>query len=142
MLTRAVCVVAAIAFGATAVIAQDVIAERKTLMKRSGDMAKQGTQMARGDTPYDNAKAQAVLAVFVDKAEKLPKLFPDTSKSGDTRAAPAIWDKSAEWNAAIAKFGADAKAAQASAKDLETFKAGFSAVGRNCGSCHESFRKS
>jgi cytochrome c556 len=142
MLVRAACVVAALVFGATAVIAQDVIAERKALMKRSGDMAKQGTQMARGDAPYDNAKAQAVLAVFVDKAQKLPKLFPESSKSGDTRAAPAIWEKSAEWNKAIEKFGADAKAAQASAKDLDSFKAGFSAVGRNCGSCHETFRKS
>ena len=142
MFIRVACVVAALAFATTAVIAQDVIAERKALMKRSGDMAKQGTQMARGEAPYDNAKAQTVLAAFVDKSEKLPKLFPDTSKSGDTRAAPAIWDKPAEWNAAIAKFGADAKAAQASVKDLDTFKAGFTAVGRNCGSCHEAFRKS
>ena len=50
MFIRVVCVVAALAFGATAVIAQAVIAERKALMKRSGDMAKQGTQIARGET--------------------------------------------------------------------------------------------
>ena len=141
MIFRTVCVVAAIALGTTAVIAQGVIVERQNLMKRSGDMAKQGAQIARGNVPFDLAKAHAVFDTFIDKAERLPKLFPpDTKTGGDTKALPAIWDKPADWTAAIEKFGADSKAAKAGTKDLESFKTNFSAVGRNCGSCHESFR--
>jgi cytochrome c556 len=71
----------------------------------------------------------------------LPGAFPAASKTGDTRALPAIWDKPAEFSAAIAKFAADVKAAQASAKDLDSFKTAYAAIGRNCGSCHEAFRK-
>ena len=143
MIFRTVCVAAAIALGATAVIAQDIIAERQSLMKRSGDMAKQGAQIARGNVPFELAKAQAVFDTYIDKAERLPKLFPPTSKTGgDTKALPAIWDKPADWTAAIEKFGNDSKAAKAGTKDLESFKTNFSTVGRNCGSCHEGFRRS
>jgi cytochrome c556 len=141
MLIRTVIAVAAVAVGVTTALAQDVIAERKALMKRSGDQAKLGAQMARGQDPFDLAKAQAVLATYADKAAKLPNLFPATSKTGDTRAMPAIWDKPAEWQAAIKKFADDAKAAQAAAKDLDSFKTAFANVAKNCGGCHETFRK-
>jgi cytochrome c556 len=139
---RIVLVAAAMAVGATAVVAQgDVIAERKALMKRSGEQARAGAQMVRGEAPYDQAKAQAVLANFADKANKLPNLFPATSRTGETRALPAIWEKPTEFKAAVDKFGADVKAAQANTKDLDSFKTSFAAVGRNCGTCHEAFRR-
>ncbi len=132
----------AVAIGATAVAAQgDVIAERQALMKRSGEQGRIGTQMVRGEAPYDQAKADAVLANFADKAAKLPTLFPEDSRTGATRALPGIWDKAVEFNAAIAKFAADVKAAQGATKDLESFKAAYTAVNRDCGTCHETFRR-
>jgi len=141
MLIRTACVAVIIAFGPAIAFAQDIIAQRQALMKRSGAEARVGAQMARGEVPFDAAKAQAIFATFADKAAKLPTLFPDNSKAGDTRAAPAIWEKPAEFKAEIAKFAADAKKGQETAKDLESFKAAFSATGRDCGSCHETFRK-
>lgn len=142
MLIRTACVAVTLVFSGSAVIAQsDIIGQRQALMKRSGAEARIGAQMARGEIPFDAAKAQAVFATFADKAAKLPNLFPENSKTGDTRAAPAIWEKPAEFKAEIAKFAADAKKGQETAKDLESFKAAFSATGRDCGSCHETFRK-
>jgi cytochrome c556 len=97
--------------------------------------------MADGKQPLDLAAAKKAFASFQSAAAKLPDLFPESSKTGDTRALPAIWEKSAEFKAAAAKFGADAKAAEASTKDLPSLKAAFAEVGKNCGSCHQSFRK-
>lgn len=140
MLVRAACVAAAIAVGSTFAFAQDIIAQRQALMKSSGAEAKVGAQMARGAMPFDADRAKKIFSVYADKAAKLPALFPEDSKTGDTRAAAAIWEKPDQWKAEIAKFAADAqKGLQAT--DLESFKVAFGATGKDCGSCHETFRK-
>ena len=109
-------------------------------MKRSGEQAKIGSQMVRGDIAFDLAKMHAIFAAFAEKATKLPSLFPDDSKTGETRARAAIWERPDEWKAAIDKFAADTKEARAQATDLESFKTTFRQVGRPCHSCHETFR--
>ncbi len=139
---RTVLAVAAIAIGITAVAAQsDPIAARKALMKGVGDQTKTGGQMAKGEVPYDQTKAQAILTTYSDAAAKMPSLFPDNSKTGgDTAALPAVWTGKEDFDAKFAKFGADAKAAQATVKDLDSFKASFSGITKNCGGCHETYR--
>lgn len=142
MMKRTVFAVAALVAGVTAVAAQDVIAQRIELMKRSGAQARIGTQMIKGETPFELAKAQAIFDAYIDKAQKMRTLFPENSKTGgNTRALPAIWEKPAEWNAAIAKFEAESRAAKAATKDLDTFKTAFENVGKNCGGCHQPFRR-
>lgn len=142
MLIRTACVVVAIAFSATAVIAQsDPISQRKELMKSVGGQARVGAQFAKGEAPFDLAKAQAVFATYASVAAKMPALFPDNSKTGgETTAAPKIWEDMNGFKAGFAKFEADAKAAQASVKDIDSFKTAFSDMGKNCGGCHETFR--
>lgn len=126
---------------ATAQSGDEIIKKRQALMKRSGDMAKLGASMVRGDTPFDKAKADQIFGAFADKAAQLPNLFPENTKTGgDTHAAPAIWEKSDEFKAKIAKFASDVKNAQASDSDLASFKTSFAAVGGNCRGCHETFR--
>jgi cytochrome c556 len=133
--------IAILAIGASAVAAHPrVISERQALMKRSGEQAKVGSQMVRGDIAFDLAKTHAIFAAFAEKAAKLPSLFPDDSKTGETRARAAIWERPDEWKAAIDRFAADTKEADAQTTDLETFKGTFRQVGRNCHSCHETFR--
>ena len=47
----------------------------------------------------------------------------------------------ADFKARFAKFGDDAKAASASVKDLDSFKAAIGTIGKNdCGSCHQTYR--
>jgi cytochrome c556 len=131
-------------FGATAAAAQscqDTINTRQTLMKHSGASAKLATSMVKGETPFDLAKTQEIFATFATDAKQMPTLFPDCSKTGnDTTAGPAIWDKRDDFNAAISKFAADIKAAQDNTKDLDTFKASFQTIGKDCSSCHQTFR--
>ena len=141
-MVRTVLAVAAIAIGVTAVAAQsDPIAARKEVMKGVGAVTKTGGQMAKGEIPYDQTKAQEVFTTYVNASAKMPTLFPDNSKTGgDTAALPAIWSGMDDFKAKFAKFGADAKAAQGSVKDLDSFKASFGAVTKNCGGCHETYR--
>ena len=141
-MVRGVLIVAGCALCATAVLAQqDPIAARKALMKANGDQAKIGSAMAKGEAPFDLAKAQVVFATFADSAGKVGQLFPENSKTGgDTAALPKIWETPDDFKAKLAKFGTDAKAAQASVKDLDSFKAAFGTVGKDCGGCHESYR--
>lgn len=141
-MNRTVLAVAAIAIGVTAVAAQsDPIAARKQHMKDVGAQTKTGGGMAKGEVPYDQSKAQGIFAAYVKAATDLPNLFPDTSKiGGDTAALPAIWANKADFDSKAAKFAADAKQAQTQVKDLDTFKASFSGVTKNCGGCHETYR--
>ena len=139
----AVASIAAVALGVSVAVAQqDVIKERKDIMKANGDQAKIGAGMAKGEQPFDLAAAQKVFATYTDAASKMPNLFPDNSKTGeDTAALPKIWEDMADFKARFAKFGDDAKAAQSSVKDLDSFKAAFGDIGKNdCGGCHQLYR--
>jgi cytochrome c556 len=139
---RTVLVVAAVALGATVVVAQqDPIAARKALMKANGEQARIGTQMAKGEAPFDLAKAKAIFTTYQDAAAKMPNLFPDNSKTGgETAASPKIWENKADVTARFAKFGQEAKSAEGATRDLDTFKAQFQEVQKNCGGCHEQYR--
>lgn len=139
---RTVLAVAAVALGATIVVAQqDPIAARKAVMKANGEQARIGTQMVKGEAPFDLAKAKAIFVTYQDAAAKMPNLFPDNSKTGgETAALPKIWESKADFDAKFAKFGQEAKAAEAAVRDLDTFKAQFPEVQKNCGGCHELYR--
>jgi cytochrome c556 len=121
---------------------QDPIAARKALMKANGDQAKIGVAMIKGDQPFDAAAVHKIFATFEDAAAKMPNLFPDNSKTGgDTSADPKVWENMPDFKARFSKFGNDAKAADASSKDIDSFKTAFADIGKNdCGSCHQLYR--
>ncbi len=135
--------VAAIEIGATAVLAQqDPIAARKALMKANGDQSKVATDMLEAKQPFDLAAAKKVFATFAEAGDKAPALFPDTSKTGgDTAALPTIWEDKADFTARLAKFASEAKAAGAPTKDFDSFKVQITEVRKNCGGCHQTYRK-
>jgi cytochrome c556 len=145
----AVASVAAIALGLGVAIAQqDVIKERKDLMKANGAQAKIGADMIKGAKPFDMAAVHKIFAQFQEAAQKMPNLYPASSK--DEAGSPAadqfsptakVWDNMANFKARFAKFAADAKAADASVKDDATLKAAFGNIGKNdCGACHQIYR--
>ena len=140
---RNVLAVAVLALGATALVAQtDPIAARKALMKANGDQSKIATEMLEAKQPFNLEAAKKIFATFAEAGEKAPALFPDTSKTGgDTAALPAIWENKADFTAKLAKLAADSKAAGAAVKDADTFKAQVTEVRKNCGGCHQTYRK-
>ena len=142
MMKRVVLAVAVVALGVTAVVAQgDPIAARKALMKENGAQSKVAREMIEGKEPFTLAKAQKVLATFAAAAAKGKNLWPDSSKSGDTASLPAVWENKADFEAKLAKLSSDAKAEEPKVKDLDSFKAAMGAIGKNCGGCHNTYRK-
>ena len=136
--------VALVAVGSAtvAVRADDgAIDARQKLMKGNGAAAKLGSDMGKGTVPFDLDKAKGLFDVFADTAAKAPDLFPKGSETGgDTTASPKIWTDTAAFNAEFVKFGKDAADGKASVKDLDTFKAAFGAIAKDCGSCHDGWR--
>jgi cytochrome c556 len=142
MMKRIVLAVAVVALGVTAVVAQsDPIAARKALMKENGKQSGIARAMIEGKEPFDLAKAKTVLANFAAASEKGKNLWPDNSKAGDTASLPAIWENKADFDAKLAKLSADAKAKDAGVKDLDSFKAAMGDIGKDCGGCHNTYRK-
>ena len=146
---RTVLTVAVVALGVSVAAAQqDPIKERKALMKSNGDQAKIASAMAKGEAPFDLAAARKIFAQFQDAAAKMPGLYPDNTKSeanspdaDDFSPKPKVWEDMADFKARFVKFGEDAKAADASVKDLDSFKAAIGNIGKNdCGGCHELYR--
>jgi len=134
--------VASLVIATTAVVAQqDPISARKALMKANSDQAKIGAAMAKGEAPFDLAKAKTIFATYAKSTEAFGDLFPPNSKTGEkANAAPKIREDMADFKAKIVKFGADTKAAAAAIKDLDSLKAQFGAVQKNCGGCHQTYR--
>ncbi len=130
-----------LAFGATTLAQQDPLATRKALMKRNNDNAALLVKMMRGQEPFDAAKVDEALAQWADTGEKFPSLFPDNTKDGDTRATPAVWEKRAEFNALAARFAKNSKDNRGKAKNADDVKAIVALIGKDCGDCHETFRK-
>jgi cytochrome c556 len=142
MVIRSLAVVAALAIGVTAVVAQgDPIAARKALMKENGNQSRIAREMIEGKQPFSLPAAKKVLATFAEVHDKAKNLWPDTSKAGDTASLPAVWENKADFDAKLVKFSADAKAAEAKVTDLDSFKAQMGEVGKACGGCHQTYRK-
>jgi cytochrome c556 len=129
--------------GITAVIAQsDPIAARKAVMKENGNQSRIAREMIEGKQPFSLDAAKKVLTTFGETADKAKNLWPDNSKTGgDTASLPAIWETKADFEAKLVKFSTDSKAATGKVTDLDSFKAQMSEIGKNCGGCHNNYRK-
>jgi len=131
----------ALSVGFALAAGSDAIKERRALMKANGDATKPLVPMMKGQAPFDLATVQKALKTYMNAAEKMPALFPDDSKTGDTHALPAIWDNKADLDARFKKLGEDAKAALDKVKDEASFKAIMPNFYKNCGGCHEKYRE-
>ena len=141
-MVRGIALVAAVLIGATTVYAQSAaISARQEAMKAIAGAAKEPGAVMKGEAKFDLAKVHSSLAVYQEQAVKLKNLWPDDSKSGDTAALPAVWDKKSEFIALFDKMAANAKAASANIKDEASFKAEWPKVMSSCGGCHREYRK-
>lgn len=140
----AIAVLTTIAVGATAitVVAQDTVSQRKVLMKAVGGASKTGSQMAKGEVPFDAAKAAEAMGTLVTSWPAFVKLFPKgTETGGETTASPKVWESFKDFEDKGVSFVSAATAAQkAAANGADAFKAAFGEVGKSCGNCHQTYR--
>ena len=146
MMMRTVVVVGTLLLGVGAGVAQqDAVKVAQDTMKATGkSMGGVLSPMFKGEKPYDQAAVDAALAQFDDTAKKLPTLFPasvkDAKWEGDYSPTPKIWQDKADFDAKIASFAKVVSEARAKIKDLDSLKANFPGIGKECGACHETFR--
>lgn len=127
--------------GIAAAAGADAIKERRALMKANGEASKPLVPILKGTAPFELTPVQKALKTYIKAADKMPALFPDDSKTGDTHALPALWENKADVDARFKKLGEDAKAALAAVKDEASFKAMMPDFFKNCGGCHEKYRE-
>ncbi|MDP1582292.1 MAG: cytochrome c [Bradyrhizobium sp.] len=143
---RTIVVVTTLVLGAGAGMAQqDAVKLAQDTMKANGkNMGAVLGPMFKGEKPYDQAAVDAALNQFVDTAKKLPTMFPDSVKDakweGDFSPSPKIWTDKAGYDAKVASFAKVVNEAKAKVKDLDTLKANFPGIGKECGACHETYR--
>ncbi len=142
---RTVVVVGTLLLGVGAVVAQqDVVKSTQTIMKNTGKNAGAVGAMVKGEKPYDQATVDAAMVVIDETAKKLPTLFPASIKGlkaeGDYSASPKIWEDKAGFDAHIASFTKAVTDAKGKIKDLDSLKATWPAIGKECGGCHETYR--
>ena len=134
------------ATAAAAFAADDPIAVRKALMQGNGAAAGLSAGMMKGEIAYSPAAGKAAIASFNGTAMAFGDFFPEGSDMGaNTRAAAAIWDDRAGFDAELAKFqAATAAATTASGRggpaDLDAFKAAVGPILGTCRSCHEGYQ--
>jgi len=141
---RTVVIAGALLIGVSAVMAQDAVKDAQAVMKANGKNAGALGAMVKGEKPYDQAAVDAAFAQFEETAKKLPTLFPASMKGmkleGDYDASPKVWDDKAGFDEHAASFAKTVDEARGKIKDLETLKANFPLVGKQCGGCHETYR--
>ncbi len=119
----------------------DPIAQRVETMKGVGALwYGDVNKMMKGEIPYDKAKFVAALDRMIAASKAMPGLFPDTSKTGTTKALPAIWEKKSDFDARWKKIGDEATAAKASVTDEASFKKLQPDLNKNCNECHSPYR--
>ena len=145
MMMRTVVVVGTLLLGAGVVAAQqDQLKLAQDQMKGNGRNAGAVAAIVKGEKPYDQATVDAALAQFEDTVKKFPTLFPDSLKGqkweGEYSPSPKVWEDKAGFQAKVANFAKAVAEAKPKIKDLDSLKANFSSVTKECGGCHETFR--
>jgi len=133
---------AGLALGLTCVAASagNPVEERQATMKQVGQTMKEATAFTSAQTPFDAAKVKTLMDGVAGSAKKLKGLYPaNTATDPKTSADPKVWENKADFDKRLAEMGTLATAA-GKAKDTDSFKTAFKALGETCKSCHDVYR--
>lgn len=146
MIVRTLVVVAALAMGATAVIAQqDVAAQQQALMK-SLAKGQYGvlSRIARGQSPYDQAAIDAALTQMEADVGKIAAVFTVNPKTWVADAqygpSPKVWENKADFDSKVAPVLASIKAVKGKITDVASAKVAFDDINAKCNGCHETYQ--
>ncbi len=139
----AAAVAAILCLGFTAAVAQETpIAKRQALMKGIGGAVGAMGAIAKGEKPYDKAVVETALTTISTNIKAFPDQFPVGTESGEkTKAAPAVWERKAEFDSDSRELAsvADALLADLPA-DQAAVGAAMQKIGPTCSGCHQDFR--
>ena len=145
MLLRILCATSLLAVATAAFAQSDPIAARRAEMKAMGQHIYGSlNRMQRGQEPFDKAKADAAFVQFAASLEKLPGMFPEGSKSGtkpgeEFRTSDKIWQDKKDFDGRFATLAKDAADSRAKVTNVDTLKAVYPVLRKNCDGCHETY---
>ena len=146
MIIRTVLVTAAAVIGLSSAVAQsDKLPSTKLMSEQSQYLYRGLNLMVKGETPYDQGKADELFGKLIETAAKIPAAFPESSKGHappDARysASPKVWENKADFEAHAAKLAKTLHDNRSKAKTLDGLKAAYSEVNGACNSCHDTYR--
>ena len=143
MITRIALAAVVAAFAATAVVAQGR-SDRRPQGHDEGERPVSWSgrrNFMKGEEPFDLAKAQAIFASYQKAAADFGKLFPDNSKSGDTAALPGDLGKQGRFRCQDGEVRRRRQGRRGQGQGRSDLKAVFPEVQKNCGGCHDTYRK-
>jgi cytochrome c556 len=144
---RVLIAVAAVAVGATTVIAQqeNIAAKRNAVMKQSAKpMYGVINAMVKGTNPYDQAAVDGAFNDLDATAKQFVTLFPANALTSVPESNFVMTAKAAGNQADLqAKAAASAKIVadnKGKVKNLDGLKAAFTAMNDGCNACHNDYR--
>jgi cytochrome c556 len=123
--------------------ATGVVAERMHGMKSMAEDMKALAEMLDGKRPFSADEAKTRVASLHHTCHQAQELFSNGKNNHASRAMPAVWEQPGKFAAAMANFDRAVEALKAATQtaSVQSVRAPFLEVGRQCSSCHEDFRR-
>jgi cytochrome c556 len=137
---------AVLTLGVSAVVAQqDVAVQQQNQMKDQGKyMYGVVLKMVKGDTPFDQAAAEAALKALGESVAKIPTVFTTNPKQDVVNAtygsSQKIWQNKADFDAKVPPVSKAIADVKGTFKDAATLKVAFDAIQAKCDGCHDNYR--
>lgn len=123
--------------------ATGVVKQRMDAMTDVGKQMKAIATMVKGESAFDAAKVKLAAGTIADHARDIPDLFPKGTQHKPSEATAAIWKDWERFVAIADSLETDARLlanAAETADSASDIARQLGAVGKNCKTCHESFR--
>ena len=103
-------------------------------MKLIGDMAKE-------QTPFDAAAANAALDLMTEEASYIPSLFEIEALDPKSEALPHIWTDFDDFTARANALEQVTAELSGTVTEMNSLRVAVGRVGKACSACHETYRK-
>ena len=103
-------------------------------MKLIGDMAKE-------QTPFDAAAANAALDLMTEEASYIPSLFEIEALDPKSEALPHIWTDFDDFTARANALEQTTAELSGTVTEMNSLRVAVGRVGKACSACHETYRK-
>src|SRR3954470_19082697 len=143
---RVLVAAAVLALGASVVAAQqDVAVTQQNQMKDQGKyMYGVVLKMVKGDTPFDQAGAEAALKALGDSVAKIPAVFATNPKQDVVNAtygsSQKIWQNKSDFDSKVPPVSKAIAAVKGKIRDVASLKVAYDSINRACNECHETYR--
>ena len=119
-----------------------VVKERMEAMKSVARSMKRINKALRSSSDIDRAAIKREAAAITKHAKEFPQKFPVGSEGGMSEAKPEVWKNPVDFSAKSMALSTAAERLSGAANtgSREELSAGFSDVGKTCGSCHRVYR--